>query len=70
LLPAPLEQVAIEGFEARHGGTSATHRESATDAGQAIHKRRPRNRSRRTGFHHSRGFTQRNAHHRRAEDSV
>jgi ATP-dependent RNA helicase RhlE len=48
LLPAPLEQVAVPGFDARHVGPS-------------IHEpSRARDRSRRTGFH-ARGLTQRKA---------
>ena len=53
LLPAPLEHVAIQGFD-------------ATYAGPSIHQpRRSRDRSRRTRFDNSRGLTPRKAGHNR-----
>jgi ATP-dependent RNA helicase RhlE len=55
LLPAPLEQIAVEGFDATHVGPS-------------IHAPcRTRDRSRRTGFHGSRAITPRKAGHSRAQ---
>jgi ATP-dependent RNA helicase RhlE len=55
LLPAPLEQVAVQGFDATHAGLS-------------IHTPdRTRDRSRRTGFHRSQGIMQRKANHSRVQ---
>jgi ATP-dependent RNA helicase RhlE len=51
LLPAPLEHVAVQGFDATHAGPS-------------IHKPcRARDRSRRAGFQRPQGITQRKARH-------
>jgi len=57
LLPAPLEQVAVQGFEAPHVGPS-------------IHKpRQPRDGSRRTGFLGPKGIKERKAGHSRVQKS-
>jgi ATP-dependent RNA helicase RhlE len=57
LLPAPLEQVAVQGFDATHAGPS-------------IHNlHRTRDRSRRTGFHSAQAIRQWKAGHSRVQRS-